>query len=52
MQARPQAESLILLIARQHKLHVQQQAAAADQSSAISKLANDKEVRLYVYRCT
>ncbi|MGU7782702.1 hypothetical protein [Burkholderia sp. PU8-34] len=52
MQAPLQVERLILLIARRHKRYVQQQAAAADQSSAISKLANDKEVRLYAYRCT
>jgi 6-phosphogluconolactonase len=51
MQALRQIDRLFLLIAGQRKLDVLQQAAAADQNNAISKLANDKGVRLDVYWC-
>ncbi|WP_153101140.1 6-phosphogluconolactonase [Paraburkholderia hayleyella] len=43
---------LFLLIAGPRKLEVLQQAAAAPQENAISKLAHDKGVRLDVYWCT
>ncbi|MDR3097600.1 MAG: 6-phosphogluconolactonase [Paraburkholderia sp.] len=51
MQALRQVDRLFLLIAGQRKLDVLQQAAAAEQNNAISKLANDKGVRLDVYWC-
>nr|WP_274389279.1 6-phosphogluconolactonase [Paraburkholderia tagetis] len=51
MQALRQMDRLFLLIAGQRKLDVLQQAAAAEQNNAISKLANDKGVRLDVYWC-
>ena len=51
MQALRQVDRLFLLIAGQRKLEVLQQAAAAEQNNAISKLANDKGVRLDVYWC-
>jgi 6-phosphogluconolactonase len=51
MQALRQIDRLFLLIAGQRKLEVLQQAAAAEQNNAISKLANDKGVRLDVYWC-
>ncbi|HXZ09224.1 MAG TPA: 6-phosphogluconolactonase [Paraburkholderia sp.] len=46
-----QVGHLYLLIAGPRKLDVLQQAAAAPQKNAISKLANDKGVRLDVYWC-
>ncbi len=46
-----QVDRLFLLIAGERKLEVLQQAAAAPQHNAISKLANDKGVRLDVYWC-
>ncbi|WP_322046975.1 6-phosphogluconolactonase [Paraburkholderia sp. J67] len=51
MQALRQVDRLFLLIAGQRKLDVLQQAAATEQNNAISKLANDKGVRLDVYWC-
>ena len=51
MQALRQVSRLFLLIAGARKLEVLQQAAAAEQNNAISKLANDKGVRLDVYWC-
>ena len=51
MKALRQVDRLFLLIAGQRKLEVLQQAAAAEQNNAISKLANDKGVRLDVYWC-
>ncbi|PLZ01559.1 6-phosphogluconolactonase [Burkholderia sp. WAC0059] len=42
---------LFLLIAGEHKLAVLQRAAATAEENAISKLANDKGVRLDVYWC-
>ena len=44
-------ERLFLLIAGPRKLEVLNEAAAAPQRNAISKLANDKGVRLDVYWC-
>ncbi len=44
-------ESLFLLIAGPRKLDVLKAAASAPQENAISKLANDKGVRLDVYWC-
>jgi 6-phosphogluconolactonase len=46
-----QVGRLFLLIAGERKLEVLQQAAAAPQKNAISKLANDNGVRLDVYWC-
>ncbi|TDV25052.1 6-phosphogluconolactonase [Paraburkholderia caballeronis] len=46
-----QVGRLFLLIAGDRKLAVLQQAAAAPQKNAISKLANDKGVKLDVYWC-
>ncbi len=51
LSALQQVEHLFLLIAGPRKLEVLQQAAAAPQKNAISKLANDKGVRLDVYWC-
>ncbi len=51
MQALRQVDRLFLLIAGQRKLDVLQQAAATEQNNAISRLANDKGVRLDVYWC-
>ncbi|WJF90923.1 6-phosphogluconolactonase [Paraburkholderia bonniea] len=52
LSALKQTGRLFLLIAGQRKLEVLQQAAAAAQDNAISKLAHDKGVRLDVYWCT
>jgi len=51
LSALQQVGRLFLLIAGPRKLDVLQQAAAAPQKNAISKLANDKGVRLDVYWC-
>ncbi|CAG4890014.1 6-phosphogluconolactonase [Paraburkholderia saeva] len=51
LSALQQVGHLYLLIAGPRKLEVLQQAAAAPQKNAISKLANDKGVRLDVYWC-
>ncbi|SEA18067.1 6-phosphogluconolactonase [Paraburkholderia sartisoli] len=51
LSALKQVGHLYLLIAGPRKLEVLQQAAAAPQKNAISKLANDKGVRLDVYWC-
>lgn len=51
MSALKQVGHLFLLIAGPRKLDVLNAAAAAPQKNAISKLANDKGVRLDVYWC-
>jgi 6-phosphogluconolactonase len=51
LSALQQVGHLYLLIAGPRKLDVLQEAAAAPQKNAISKLANDKGVRLDVYWC-
>ncbi|MGV2288853.1 6-phosphogluconolactonase [Trinickia sp. YCB016] len=51
LSALKQIDRLFLLIAGPRKLDVLNAAAAADQKNAISKLANDKGVRLDVYWC-
>lgn len=51
LSALQQVGHLFLLIAGPRKLDVLQQAAAAPQKNAISKLANDKGVKLDVYWC-
>ncbi|MDE1183469.1 6-phosphogluconolactonase [Paraburkholderia sp.] len=51
MSALKQVDRLFLFIAGQRKLDVLNAAAAAPQKNAISKLANDKGVRLDVYWC-